>query len=136
MHGMLGMPVCLFCRQEANHFAPKCDPVCCCVLLCASGQAKNSMQRDLAVYLDLMMKTGCTVTSDGWSSVTRRPLLNVCVVTPKGTMFECAIDTSGEEKSGSFIFQKLSAAVQRIGSESVVCVITDSASNCVVSMIA
>lgn len=73
---------------------------------------------------------GCTICSDGWSSVTRRPLLNVLAVAPKGSEFLCSIDTTGKTKSGEYIGRVLCDAIDKVGHGKVVQVVTDNASNC------
>ena len=47
---------------------------------------------------DAMKNTGCTLASDGWTDPRKRPLLNMCVVTHKGTLFKRAVDTTGQTK--------------------------------------
>lgn len=49
--------------------------------------------------------TGCTITSDGWSSCQNRPLLNFLLVNPKGDVFLKAEDTSGKSKTAAYIAQ-------------------------------
>ena len=49
--------------------------------------------------LDQIETTGGTATSDGWTAVDNRPLLNALLVTPKGACFRTAIDTSGKVKA-------------------------------------
>lgn len=73
---------------------------------------------------------GCTITCDGWSSVSRRPLLNVLAVSPKGAEFLKAVDTSGESKTGRYIADFLKEAIQQVGSNRVVQVIMDNTSSC------
>ena len=45
---------------------------------------------------------GKALCSDGWSSTTNRPLLNVITVSTKGAYFVKSIDTSGETKSAGY----------------------------------
>ena len=45
-----------------------------------------------------MKKAKCTLTSDGWQDAQKRPLLNVCAITPAGAQFIRAIDITGETK--------------------------------------
>lgn len=74
---------------------------------------------------------GCSITSDGWSSVSRRPLLNVLAVSPKGAEFLKAIDTTGESKTGKYIAEVvLQPVIEKVGHERVVQVIMDNASAC------
>lgn len=82
---------------------------------------------------ELVQKVGCTLTSDGWSSTTSRPLLNVLTVTPMGANFLKAVDTSGEVKSGDYIADLLCESIEEIGPENVVQVVTDNASACLLA---
>lgn len=77
-----------------------------------------------------LSQTGCTIVSDGWSDVQRRPLLNILLVTPAGATFLNSIDTSGEVKNAPFIADVISAAIEKVGPQHVIQVITDSAANC------
>jgi hypothetical protein len=79
---------------------------------------------------DLMKKVGCTLTSDGWSSTTNIPLLNVLAVTPMGAKFLKAVDTSCDVKSADYIAYMLCETVEELGPENVVQVVTDNASAC------
>ncbi len=73
---------------------------------------------------------GCTITSDGWSSVAKRPLLNVLVVSPKGAEFVKAIDTSGESKTGRYIADQMKPVIEKVGANKVVQIVMDNASSC------
>jgi hypothetical protein len=75
--------------------------------------------------------TGCTILSDGWSDLCHRPLINVLVYSPQGVYFLKAVNAMDEVKTSEFIFRILDEAIQEVGEENVVQVITDSASNCV-----
>lgn len=77
--------------------------------------------------------TACTITSDGWTSVQNKPLLNVLMVTPKGNVFIGAEDTSGKAKTGDYIASVLLRHIDAVGPANVIAVITDSASNCKVA---
>ena len=46
---------------------------------------------------EAMKKGKCSLASDGWQAH-KRPLLNVCAVTPLGSTFIKAVDTTGETK--------------------------------------
>ena len=74
--------------------------------------------------------TGGTIVSDGWSDAQRRPLLNVLLVTPAGATFLNSVDSSGETKDAQFIANVIVAAIDKVGPELVVQVITNSAANC------
>lgn len=49
----------------------------------------------LGVAFSTISRTGGTLSSDGWSSVSSQPLLNFMLTTPQGTAFVDSIDTSG-----------------------------------------
>eukprot|EP01018_Ginkgo_biloba_P032313 Gb_32272 [translate_table: standard] len=74
--------------------------------------------------------TGVSIVSDGWTDARNRPLINVIVVCPKGSMFLNALDCNGELKDGTFIANILIDAIERVGPSNVVQVITDNASVC------
>ena len=48
---------------------------------------------------------GAALTSDGWTSVSNKPLLNFLTVTPFGAEFIKAIDTSGQTKDAEYLMQ-------------------------------
>ncbi len=67
-------------------------------------ECEKQLCRDgLASFQESLQLTGATITSDGWSDVRRRPLLNLLVISPKGDMFFKAIDTRGETKDATYI---------------------------------
>ena len=76
---------------------------------------------------------GCTIVSDGWSDTKNRPIINVLATSAYGTVFLKSIDTSGECKSGEYIFKILKDVILDIGPSNVVQVCMDNASNCVVA---
>ena len=47
---------------------------------------------------EAMKRNKCSLPSDGWQDAHKRPLLNVCAVTPLGSTFIKAVDTTGETK--------------------------------------
>lgn len=77
-----------------------------------------------------LSQTGGTIVSDGWSDVQRRPILNILLVTPSGATFLNSVDSSGQVKDAHFIAEVISAAIEKVGPQQIVQVITDSASNC------
>ena len=60
-------------------------------------QTKENVER---LIINTTDQSGCTIVSDGWSNVQRRPLINIMLVCPRGECFMKAIDSSGEIKSG------------------------------------
>lgn len=68
----------------------------------------------------------------GWSDAASNPLINELVVNPKGTYFLFAEDTvasGGEHKTGAYLSQLASKAINAVGAEAVVALIADSAAN-------
>ncbi|XP_057434397.1 uncharacterized protein LOC130727307, partial [Lotus japonicus] len=75
-------------------------------------------------------KTGCTITTDGWTDRRRRmTILNFFVNSPKGTVFLKSIDASSICKTSEKIFQIVDEVVEEVGEENVIQVITDNAAN-------
>lgn len=71
-----------------------------------------------------------TIVSDGWTDTRRRPLINIIATSPKGAMFIKAEDCSGEVKEAQFIADVIIKAMEQIGPNKVVQVITDNAPIC------
>jgi len=49
----------------------------------------------LRTNCEILGKIGYTICCDGWTSINKRPFLNILCVPPKGIMFEKTINTSG-----------------------------------------
>lgn len=94
---------------------------------------KNRIQVQLEPLKAAWTKYGCTVLCDGWSDIRRRNVYNILVSSCKGTMFLRAIDASsaGTVVSGPYIWEHINKAIEEIGPENVVQVVTDNGSNCV-----
>ena len=71
------------------------------------------------------------MVSDGWSNVQNRLIIKFLSVTPEGTVFLRACDTSGEIKDAAYITDKFCEQIEKVGANNIVQIITDSASNCV-----
>ncbi len=91
---------------------------------------KQLCRDGLASFQESLQLTGAMITSDGWSDVRRRPLLNLLVVSPKGEMFLKAVDTRGETKDAAYIVGQLIDCIREVGADSVIQVVTDSAVVC------
>jgi len=67
-------------------------------------EREKQLCRDgLASFQESLQLTRVTITSDGWSDVHRRLLLNLLVVSLKGEMFLKAVDTKSETKDVAYI---------------------------------
>ncbi|XP_075493408.1 uncharacterized protein LOC142531209 [Primulina tabacum] len=73
---------------------------------------------------------GVSICSDGGSDVQRRPLINIMAVCESGPMFLKAINCEGEYKDKSFISKLLIDAINEVGHQNVVQVVTDNAPVC------
>lgn len=73
---------------------------------------------------------GFTIILDGWTDTRRRPLINVITSSTKGAMFTKAKDCLDEIKDSKFIANILISAIEQVGPENVVQVITGSAPIC------
>ncbi|KAG6498179.1 hypothetical protein ZIOFF_046091 [Zingiber officinale] len=76
---------------------------------------------------------GVSICSDGWSDVQRRSLINIMVVCESGPMFLKAINCEGEYKDKTFISKLLINAINEVGHQNVVQVVTDNAPVCKVA---
>eukprot|EP01018_Ginkgo_biloba_P013589 Gb_33657 [translate_table: standard] len=74
--------------------------------------------------------TGVSIVTNGWTDARNKPLINVIVVCPKGSMFLNVVDFNGELKDATFIANILIDAIESVGPSNVVQVITDNARVC------
>ncbi|KAJ6842503.1 uncharacterized protein M6B38_301855 [Iris pallida] len=73
---------------------------------------------------------GVSIVADGWSDPHRKPIINVMAVSDNGPMFLNAVNTKGKVKDESYIASILVKAIQEVGAQNVVQVVTDSAPVC------
>lgn len=71
---------------------------------------------------------GCTISVDGWSSVTNRPLMNIMQVCHVGEEFLASVDTSGHFKDHGYMVGIMRKYVELVGPTNVVEICTDNAS--------
>lgn len=91
---------------------------------------RELLESGLEAYREQVAFSEATITSNGWSDVRRRPLLNLLVVSPKGELFLKAVDTCGEVKDAAFIAARITEAIHEVGAENVIQVVIDSAAVC------
>jgi len=91
---------------------------------------RQSVDRQLQSIRDTWAETGVSIVSDGWRDQRNRPLINVIAICPQGAMFLKAVDCSGIEKDAAFISSILIDAIESVGPQNVVQVITDNAQVC------
>jgi hypothetical protein len=75
----------------------------------------------------LMKKTGATLLSDGWTSTSNRPVVNVLMLLFGVSMLLEAIDTSGEIKNMQYIAELVCKHIAAIGASMIVAVCMDGA---------
>jgi len=74
----------------------------------------SSVDSKLAEFKKQVAITGGTLTSDGWSNIQNRPVINCLLVTGDGAMFIDAVDTSGEVKDAAFIADELARNINSL----------------------
>jgi hypothetical protein len=75
------------------------------------------------------MKNGCSIITDAWSYRKRRSIMNLCTNCADGTTFISSQEMSDVSHTSEVIFELLDKAIEDIGPENVVQVVTDNASN-------
>jgi hypothetical protein len=73
--------------------------------------------------------TGVTIMfmSDGWTNVSKQPIINALVSLPLGSYFLSALDTSGHTKDAKYIADFIIKQIEKFGKEKVVAVCMDGA---------
>ncbi|XP_076925552.1 uncharacterized protein LOC143588436 [Bidens hawaiensis] len=90
----------------------------------------RDVEKELAPVKDTWYTQGVSIVSDGWSNVKHKPLINVLAVNSRGAMFMEAQDFSGVENKGEEIAKYLIGAIETVGPNNVLQVVTDNAANC------
>ena len=75
------------------------------------------------------MKNGCSIMTDAWSDRKRRSIMNLCTNCADGTSFVSSKEMSNVSHTSEVIFELVDKAIEDIGLENVVQVVTDNASN-------
>ena len=91
---------------------------------------RKHVEAQLQPIKDFWVQSGVSIISDGWKDCRNRPLINVIVVCPKGAMFLKAVDCEGQVKDAEFISRILIDAIESVGPDNVVQVVTDNAKVC------
>ncbi|KAK2654654.1 hypothetical protein Ddye_014510 [Dipteronia dyeriana] len=72
---------------------------------------------------------GCSIMTDAWTDRKRRSIMNLCVNSKEGTTFLSSKYSSAEAHTGENIFKYVLSAIEEVGPENVVQVVTDNVSN-------
>ena len=91
---------------------------------------KLNLEAKLAPIRDSWLISGVSIIFYGWKDQRNRPLINVIAQSPHGAMFLKAVDCEGQMKDSQFIADILIEAIELVGPENVVQVITDNATVC------
>ena len=71
------------------------------------------------------MESGCSIIMDGWTDISHRPLINIMVTCTEGPYFLKAVDCTGHRKDADFQFHVLREAIEEVGPQNVVQVVTN-----------
>jgi Protein of unknown function (DUF 659)/hAT family C-terminal dimerisation region len=94
------------------------------------GEEVKAVKSDLQTLRYQLGVYGATITMDGWTNITGHSLYNVMLVSPCGSEFLFAEDTSGHSKTGAYLAGILERGIKEVGAENVMQVCMDNASNC------
>uniref|UniRef100_A0A8R7PEK6 DUF659 domain-containing protein n=1 Tax=Triticum urartu TaxID=4572 RepID=A0A8R7PEK6_TRIUA len=75
------------------------------------------------------MKNGCSIMTDAWSDRKRRSIMNLCTNSADSSNFIRSSEMSAVSHTSEVIFQLVDEAIEEVGPEHVVKVVTDNASN-------
>ena len=85
--------------------------------------------QELEVYINTLKAKwpiyGCTIMCDGWSSRTRKPILNFMVYCDRSMIYLSSVDTINIPKTEDCIFSLMDKIVEEVGEENIVQVVTD-----------
>ena len=85
--------------------------------------------QELEVYMNTLKAKwpvyGCTIMCDGWSSRTRKPIINFMVYCDRSMIYLSSVDTTNIPKTADYIFSLMDKIVEEVGEENVVQVVTD-----------
>lgn len=113
-------------RAPAGYKAPSYDKARTVLL----DECVRDVEKGLTSVKDTWYTQGCSIVSDGWSNVKHEPLINVIAANSRGAVFMKATNFSGVEKTGPAIAEYLLEAIDSIGPNNVLQVVTDNAANC------
>ena len=88
-------------------------------------RTKNSLKKQEEEWA----VNGCSIMTDAWTDRKRRSIMNLCVNCQEGTTFLSSKEASNDVHTGEYIFEYVDKWVEEIGTEKVVQVVTNNASN-------
>ena len=85
--------------------------------------------QELEVYITTLKVKwpiyGCTIMCDGWSSRTRKSIINFMIYYDRSMIYHSSIDTTNIPKTVDYIFSLMDKVVEEVGEENVVQIVTD-----------
>ena len=89
-------------------------------------QARDDLEAQLDKRVaESVRKFGGTLAIDGWTSVNSRPLCNAMLVSPSGELFLGSVDTTGKEKTATYMASLMERFIEQVGLHNIVQVCTD-----------
>ena len=89
---------------------------------------ENEVQK-LEVYMNTLKAKwpiyGCTIMCDGWSSRTKKSIINFMVYCDGSMIYLSSVDTTNEPKTTNCIFFLMDKIVEEVGEENIVQVVTN-----------
>ncbi|MQL68425.1 hypothetical protein Taro_000700 [Colocasia esculenta] len=76
-------------------------------------------------FKNVWKERGCTIMCDGWIGTTRKSMIKFLVYYCEGTIFLKSVDASNNIKNVDYLFRLMDDAVEEVGEENVVQVVTD-----------
>ena len=85
--------------------------------------------QELEVYITTLKAKwpiyGSTIMCDGWSSRTRKPIINFMIYRDRSIIYHSSVDTTNILKTTDYIFSLMDKVVEEVGEKNVVQVVTD-----------
>lgn len=70
-------------------------------------------------------KYGCTIMYDGWTTNTKKTLINFMASSNRNMIFHKSVDTIGYKKTNEYIFKLMDKVIDEIRESHVVQIVTD-----------
>ncbi|MCX8840265.1 DUF659 domain-containing protein, partial [Vibrio parahaemolyticus] len=97
------------------------------------GKYLKEENEELNVYINGLKRQwpmyGVTLMCDGWTSTTRKQLVNFLTYCDGRAVFLKYVDASTEKKDHKYFYQMMGDMIEEIGPENVVQVVTDNRTN-------
>ena len=95
------------------------------LLVQARADLEAQLDKRVAESAESVRKFGGTLALDEWTSVNSRPLCNAMLVSPSGELFLGSVDTTGNEKTATYMASLMERFIEQVGPHNIVQVCTD-----------